>query len=164
MNPQTFTVADFKSAVYANSTTLAWAGSTKTFASILPHAAVSRLDCFQYRQAILRIRLPSHCPDVFTPVSRQYPYARTVPLSCRGYACHSVYSPAGPWWVSFNLAPREIVNHFRKVKEMVGRGWRNRTTINGVKVRCTIHYANPLCGLSPAMMRGKPTTGFSPRR
>lgn len=72
--------------------------------------------------SILRIRLLSYCPDVFTPVSRQYPYARTVPLSCREYACHSVYSPAGPWWVSFNLAPREIVNHFREIKEMVARG------------------------------------------
>lgn len=92
-------------------------GNLKTFALMLPHAAVARLDRFQYRQAILRIRLPSYCPDVFAPVSRQYPYARTVPLSCREYACHSVYSPAGPWWVSFNLAPREIV----EIKEMVGR-------------------------------------------
>lgn len=150
--------------MYANSTTLAWAGSTKTFASILPHAAVSRLDRFQYRQAILRIRLPSCCSDVLNTCWQATPVCKYRPYFVSGYACTPRIQCAGPWWVSFNLAPREIVNHFHEVKEMVGRGWWNRTTINGVKVRCTIHYANPLCGLSPAMMRGKPTTGFSPRR
>nr|DAV06878.1 MAG TPA: hypothetical protein [Caudoviricetes sp.] len=39
-------------------------GNLKTFALMIPHAAVSRLNRFQYRQAILRIRLPSCCSDV----------------------------------------------------------------------------------------------------
>ena len=48
--------------------------------------------------------------------------------------------------VVYNLAPREIVNHFRDVRKMVGREWWNRTTVSEVKVRCTFRCANPLYG------------------
>nr|DAH64017.1 MAG TPA: hypothetical protein [Caudoviricetes sp.] len=51
--------------------------------------------------------MPSYCSGVAHTCWQAISVCKYRPYFVSGNACHSVYSPAGSWWVSFNLAPRE---------------------------------------------------------